>query len=227
MSAQNATITIRPATPCEYSEIQTIFFATGWLGHSLQPLFSSRSFLATAFLERYFRHPSCSAHVAVTENGAVVGYVLGCPDREHARVSLSSVLKLLRLAWHEGVLWRLKNWAYIGRWVRAGIVGELSIPHSELLHQNYPAHLHINVDASWRSSGIGARLLEHQLSVFRQQAVVGVHLATFGSRGSDHGPATRFFSQHGFRIWSQRATSLFPPLDQGSLLRIIMVKSLR
>lgn len=45
------------------------------------------------------------------------------------------------------------------------------------LTARYPAHLHINLDAAWRSQGIGAQLVEHFAQHAAQHAP-GVHIVT-------------------------------------------------
>ena len=42
----------------------------------------------------------------------------------------------------------------------------------------YPAHLHVNVDESLRSAGLGSRLIERFLLDLRKAGVPGVHLVT-------------------------------------------------
>ncbi len=54
------------------------------------------------------------------------------------------------------------------------------------LTRQFPAHLHINVAADWRSRGVGARLIARFLEHVRAQGVRGVHVVTgLGMRNVD------------------------------------------
>jgi GNAT superfamily N-acetyltransferase len=44
------------------------------------------------------------------------------------------------------------------------------------IENSLPAHLHINVDADFRSAGIGRQLIEAFLASLREQGIPGVHL---------------------------------------------------
>jgi len=46
------------------------------------------------------------------------------------------------------------------------------------LTARYPAHLHVNLDAAWRSQGIGARLVERFACHAARRGVPGVHIVT-------------------------------------------------
>jgi ribosomal protein S18 acetylase RimI-like enzyme len=61
------------------------------------------------------------------------------------------------------------------------------------LTPHYPAHLHINVDESHRSSGIGARLIEAFCVRACDAGAIGVHVVTMaGTRN------VRFYNRLGF-----------------------------
>ena len=57
----------------------------------------------------------------------------------------------------------------------------------------YPAHLHINIHADWRSTGLGARLIERLVFDLQRVGVPGVHLVT--SRFSRN---VSFYERNGF-----------------------------
>jgi len=62
------------------------------------------------------------------------------------------------------------------------------------LTSRFPAHLHINLTADWRSLGIGERLIEAFVGQARSAGVPGVHVVTGeGARN------TRFYAKCGFR----------------------------
>lgn len=52
------------------------------------------------------------------------------------------------------------------------------LAHFGTLTARYPAQLHINLDADWRSKGIGARLIDAFSDLARTEGVPGVHAIT-------------------------------------------------
>lgn len=63
------------------------------------------------------------------------------------------------------------------------------------LTERYPAHLHINLDASWRCLGVGARLIEAFCAHAVAAGSPGVHVVTGeGARN------VRFYQRCGFRL---------------------------
>lgn len=62
------------------------------------------------------------------------------------------------------------------------------------LSRSYPAHLHINLDPGWRSTGIGTRLIE-AFCTHAARRVAGVHVVT--GRMSRN---VRFYERNGFRM---------------------------
>jgi len=63
----------------------------------------------------------------------------------------------------------------------------------EPYYKDYPAHLHINVSAAHRSSGVGAELIMAFENACREQGVGGIHLVTAaGARN------VSFYERNGF-----------------------------
>jgi GNAT superfamily N-acetyltransferase len=63
------------------------------------------------------------------------------------------------------------------------------------LSRSYPAHLHINLDPGWRSSGIGTQLIGAFCGHAAAHRVAGVHVVT--GRTSRN---VRFYERNGFRL---------------------------
>jgi len=61
------------------------------------------------------------------------------------------------------------------------------------LTARFPAHLHINLDAAWRSQGVGARLVERFACHATKSGVSGVHIVT-GAEARN----VRFYDRCGF-----------------------------
>ncbi|HEY7168045.1 MAG TPA: GNAT family N-acetyltransferase [Candidatus Binatia bacterium] len=118
-------------------------------------------------------------YAAVAED-TVVGYLTGCPDtRRFARgrfwkSSLPLVVEILSGSYARSA----DRNNFVRQFFRLAKTPEESFPAEfrEELATRYPAHLHINVEASFRSQGIGARLIEIFFSDLRNAGVAGVHL---------------------------------------------------
>jgi len=60
--------------------------------------------------------------------------------------------------------------------------------------KRYPAHLHVNIAADYRGSGIGGRLIDTFVADARSSGVTGVHVIT-----SATSPNVRFYNRNGFQ----------------------------
>ncbi|WP_020085260.1 GNAT family N-acetyltransferase [Hyphomicrobium zavarzinii] len=67
------------------------------------------------------------------------------------------------------------------------------LSHFRALTQRYPAHLHVNLDAAWRSRGIGQRLVEAFADEARVAGAPGLHVVT--ARGMRN---VGFYERNGF-----------------------------
>ena len=110
----------------------------------------------------------------------VVGYLTGCVDTASFKRR-----RLLRCTLP--LLWQIARGRYRGdaygkRFVHQVLRLEKSAETSfsrsitRRLRLEFPAHLHINVDADFRRGRVGARLIERFVDDLRQRQVSGVHL---------------------------------------------------
>ncbi len=134
---------------------------------------------ARLWIEPYQRLVPEWTYVALGD-GAVVGYLTGCPDTERfvRRKFWRADLPLLaRIACgrHRGAP---DAPAFIRR--ALGLARPVEARFSETLRRTlidaFPAHLHINVDSACRGAGLGRRLMETYLGDLRRSGVGGVHL---------------------------------------------------
>lgn len=118
-------------------------------------------------------------YVAISD-GAVVGYLTGCPGSEEfnrERFWRSDLPLLARVA-----CGRYRGVADARAFARRmlGLARPVETRFSRGLRQtlirSYPAHLHINLDADFRRAGLGRLLIENYLFDLRRSGVAGVHL---------------------------------------------------
>jgi len=119
------------------------------------------------------------SYVALADR-RVVGYLTGCPDTARfARMCfVRCTLPLLR----QIAFGRYRGDAYGERFARQALRLENSAERSfpkpirRQLPRQFPAHLHMNVEADFRRGGVGIRLIERFVKDLQQRRISGVHL---------------------------------------------------
>jgi GNAT superfamily N-acetyltransferase len=113
-------------------------------------------------------------------DSVVVGYLTGCPDSKNFyrmrqwRVTLPMLIVMF--------FGRYRRLPGAGLYVRRalGIAKHpercFSAQLSLTLARDFPAHLHMNVDADHRRSGVGRLLMERYFADLRRASIIGVHL---------------------------------------------------
>ncbi|MGE5217383.1 MAG: GNAT family N-acetyltransferase [Chloroflexota bacterium] len=112
--------------------------------------------------------------------GAVVGYLTGCPDtrRFFRRRAWRVTLPLLSQIFCGRYRHTPGTGAYVRRALGIDKSAEQRFPPAlyRSIARDYPAHLHINIEAGFRRSGLGRRLVESYLADLQRASVEGVHL---------------------------------------------------
>ena len=117
----------------------------------------------------------------VAENGgSIVGYLTGCPDsRKFYRLRPWRATAPLLIAIASGRYYGTPGAGEVVKQVlglRKSTEDHFpSALRSEIAHY-YPAHLHINIDASHRRKGVGRALIKKYFGDLRRSNVQGVHL---------------------------------------------------
>ena len=177
------------------ADVRRMACATALLGEPLTRCFAGDETLADALTLYFTDYEPESCFVAIDGTG-VVGYVIGTKDAAAMRrVFDSRVLpRLVARAALGGVFFRWKNLKFIVHSVGGLLKGEFSTFRGL---DEYPATLHINVDARSRRRNVGSALLEHYVEVLKREGVTGVHVSTMSER------ARSFFEKHGFRVLTE------------------------
>jgi GNAT superfamily N-acetyltransferase len=128
-------------------------------------------------------------------DGRVVGYLTGCPDTaalrrgRRFRITLPLLVAIAcrRYAWTADA----RRMIALAFRLRRGTESQLAARLPPDLPRTHPAHLHMNVEAEFRSRGIGAALIERYVRDLTAAGVPGVHLFC--------GPGPRaFYQRNGF-----------------------------
>ena len=111
----------------------------------------------------------------------VVGYLTGCPDsRGFAKAKVGRFALPLLVDVLSRPLFRERGRSQVRKTI-FGLRKERrneAFPRAlrQMLQRDYPAHLHMNVEANWRGSGVGTKLIEHFFADLRGTGIPRVHL---------------------------------------------------
>jgi len=119
------------------------------------------------------------SYVAMADR-RVVGYLTGCPDT-------SSFARRCLVRCTLPLLWQIafggyrvdpyaRQFARRAVWLEASAARSFPGPIRRRILRQFPAHLHMNVDAEFRRGGVGRRLIERFVNDLRQRQGGGVHL---------------------------------------------------
>jgi GNAT superfamily N-acetyltransferase len=149
-------------------------------GDDGNPIASERwELFGRIWIEPYRVLASEWCYVALADR-CVVGYLTGCSDT--ASFARRRFLRCtVRLLWRI-VFGRYRGDAYGKRFAREALGWDRSVegyfpqPIRQRLRTEFPAHLHMNVDADFRRRGVGMRLIERFVKDLQQRRITGVHL---------------------------------------------------
>jgi ribosomal protein S18 acetylase RimI-like enzyme len=186
--------------PFQASDRQAVFQIGGdsaFFGEPIEAYMEDRNIFLDAFYAYYTDLEPEHAWVACAD-GKVIGFLAGCTDtRLHNRQLWQVIIprftgNLLRGKYHFGK----RSLHYI-----SGLLGGfLRREFTRVNLDEYPAHLHINVDAAWRGYRLGQRLMEAWLGQLRQLGMAGVYLDTTSLNEA----ACRLYEKLGFRLVDSR-----------------------
>ena len=200
---RSADVHVRLYTPADRPAIRRLCWETGDRGRPLEEVFSDRETVAD-LLTRYYTDEDSTATWVAESQGGVVGYLTGCLDDVRYRQAMLRRILPHTVGWaiRRGALGRLQTWrllcAIALTWRRGGF------DRPPLVHDQYPAHLHLNLQDGFRGRQIGQRLLESFLAQARRERVAGMHAAV---RSTNH-RACRFFERSKFAVLSRHPSAM-------------------
>jgi GNAT superfamily N-acetyltransferase len=211
---------IRPYEPRDRAAVRKICADTADAGQPVERFFPDREVIADLLTNYYTEFEPQSAFVADNGSGAV-GYLMGCLDtKRFTRVEVWRIAPLVLVkALVRGTLWhpqavRLFR-ANIGIWLTSG-------RRSGPTLDEYPAHLHINLQDGFRGQRGGQRLVEAFFARARAAGVRGVHAGV----SANNPRACHFFEGLGF-VEVHREPRFRSPDGSGAILyTIIYARSL-
>jgi GNAT superfamily N-acetyltransferase len=197
-------VIIRRYKPEDRAAIRRICCDTGFLGNPIEAIFSDREVFADLFTNPYLNYGAEWAWVA-DEGGRVVGYLLGSvsPSFDYTLMysGFQTAMKMIARAAKGCYAGHPRSRHFI-RWLFTNGYRE------QPKHPDNAAHLHLNVDKSYRGHGLGLRLwqaFEEQLD----RAGIRNCYGAFFSRPRRRPEAA--YSRLGFSVFDRKATTIFQP----------------
>ena len=189
------------------------------MGEPIDPYFGCMELFADYWMNYYTDYEPESAFVAEMD-GKIVGYLVGCKDTSIQQEVLKREImprirrKLFTLKYR--ITKRLCN--YLWRYLRSMWRGEFA---DESIGP-FPAHLHMNLSASFRSGGIGSKLVSAYLDYLRENNIKGVHLGTTTANKM----AVPFYRKCGFQVTSRRRLTMYEGILPGELEELLFTREI-
>ncbi len=192
---------IRKYKSADRSAVREIAGDTAFLGKPAEAFFQDREILAD-ILTLYFTDYEPNSCFVAEIDGQIGGYLLGAKDTAglskffFLNILLELIVKIIR----RRTLLKKKNFLFFFYLFVSFLKGEFKINNFSRL---YPATLHINVKASFRSKGLGSILIDTYLKYLAGEKVSGLHFGTISAN------TVRFFEKNGFKLLYQGKRSYF------------------
>lgn len=195
-------ITIRLYNQSDRDEVFRISAETAFFGEPVEAFLDDRRLFCDAFV-RYYADFEADYFWVACKNNLLVGYLSGCVDTagQRKRHLTRTILPLVRRVLQGKYKLGRKTW----RFALSMLYGVMRNEYPEVNYDEYPAHLHINVDAASRGQGLGKKLMEAYIDQIRKLDVLGVFLGTTNLNVA----ACRLYEKMGFKLLDKRQTQVW------------------
>jgi GNAT superfamily N-acetyltransferase len=198
-------VRIREYRPGDRATIRRLCCETGFLGHPVDPIFHDRELFADLFTNPYLNEEPEWALVAEAEDGRLVGYLLGSVRKHFDLVQMRSGFQTASKMFFRLVTGRYARHPRSRQFVKWLFATGFS---EQPKHPPDAAHLHLDLEQSFRGRGIARRLWEIYEERLRAVGVTHCYGAFFSH------PKRRpelVYARYGFRDFDRRKTTLFQP----------------
>ena len=193
---------VRKYRPEDRAALRKICYETGLMGDPIGPHFGCEELFGDYWMSYY---TDCEPESAFTAelDGQVIGYLVGCVDTpKQQRVQEREILpRIRRKLFTLGYKVDRRFFAFMWRYARS--LWRHEFPEEPI--DNFPAHLHMNLSAGYRSGGIGSKLMVAYFDYLREHNVKGVHLGTT----SYNKLAVPFYKKWGFRVVMRHSFTMY------------------
>jgi ribosomal protein S18 acetylase RimI-like enzyme len=199
---QTNVLSIRPYHQGDREGLFKIAADTAFFGQPIEIYMEDRRIFLDAFYAYYTDYEPEHSWVA-TSNDEVVGFLTGCVDTLKKE-------KIVNNKINPKVIFRLIRGYYIvgpkaRQYLKRMWQSKRQHLYPSVNLEQYPAHLHINVDEKWRGLGIGIRLMKVYLDQLSYLGVPGVHLGT----STENTAACQLYEKLGFRLIQEKPSIMW------------------
>ena len=195
-------MTVRLYRPTDRNDVHRLAADTAFFGQPVEAFLPDRQLFSDYFMAYYTDEEP--EHLWVADvNGRLAGYFAGSLAGSRSDAGRNAARRVMGgLA---GRRYRDVKGAtrFALRMAAATLRDEYPSPPLE----DYPAHLHINVDGAYRGLGLGRQLMEAGLAGMAAAGAPGIHLNTT----SYNRAAVAMYEKMGFTLLGSRPTRLWEP----------------
>ncbi len=213
---------VRRCTREDEAKITDICYRTGYMGENLtgKKIFNDKKLFGLLFCSYYLRYETENCFVVIDKrNNNTAGYIIGTMDsrKQLKNFELKMVWRIaIRLFFHT-------LWVHPESFkCTMGFLFNLDMKDEpENLHDEFPAHLHINISPEYQRSGIGTLLMDAFEKHIRDNSVKGIHLRT----SNYNKKALAFYEKRGYTLLYEKEGRAWPGIKKYK--NIILDKKLK
>ena len=203
-------VKIKPYQQSDRDDVFRIAADTTFFGDPVEAFLDDRRLFCDAFI-RYYTDFEADYAWVVNTGDQVVGYLTGCINTaaQRKKYLINTIAPLIGRVFQGKYKLGSNTW----RFARSSLGGVLRNEYPHINYDEYPAHLHINVDVASRGQGLGQKLMDAYLNQIRQLGVPGVFLGTTNLNEA----ACRLYEKTGFELLDSRQTRVWSYLLERSV----------
>ena len=207
-------VNIRLYQEGDRQDVYRISADTAFFGDPVEAFLDDRQLFCDAFTRYYTDFEARYAWVACFDD-QVMGYLTGCVDtaaqrKRYLRQTITPLVgRVLQGSYQLGS----KTWRY----ARSMLAGVMRKEYPQVNYEEYPAHLHINVEAAARGQGLGQKLMEAYLDQISDLCIPGVYLDTTNLNKA----ACRLYEGVGFKLLMKQPTRVWGYLVSSSVENLV------
>lgn len=202
-------ISIRPYREIYKAQVRNIAIDTAFMGEPGGIFWDDSEILADCLTGYYLQFEPESTFVAGSSD-KIIGYLLGCTDtKRYNRIFNRQILpRIILNSLCGGALLKANSLRFAYHSLISLARGEFKRPD---FSQEFPAHLHINIETQFRAKGIGTRLMEVFFNYIKDKSIKGIQAWTFSKRGNS------LFKNLDFKLVYKQRVTYFDYLLQDQL----------
>lgn len=195
---------VRVYQPSDRAAIRRICCDSGFLGHSIDPIFCDRDMFAALFVDPYLDYAPDWAFVAEFD-GRIIGYLTGAVEPRFLRQQTLGCLRATQIVVARALRGSYRPHERSRLFVR-WLVTRAALDRAQ--RPPFAPHMHFNVEPDFRGRTVGRTLWR----AFETKLAAAGHHRYFGEALTNRpGCVERVYGRFGLSIYDTRKTSIFAP----------------